>query len=60
MCRLVVGRLMSGNGYALYITSTGNAFVARWVIALTTIPLLDFVMIGNSVKSIEEKLDYFY
>ena len=52
MCRLVVGRLMSGNGYALYITSTGNAFVARWVIALTTIPLLDFVMIGNSVKSI--------
>ena len=46
-------RVVSGNGYlprdsnenALYITSTGNVFVARWVIPLVTIPLLDFVMI---------------
>ena len=41
-------RLVSGNRYlprsnnenALYITSTGNVFVARWVIPLVTIPLL--------------------
>ena len=33
------------NETALYITSTGNVSVARWVIPLVTIPLLDFVMI---------------
>ena len=33
------------NENALYITSTGNLFVARWVIPLVTIPLLDFVII---------------
>ena len=46
-------RMMSGNRYlprgsnenALYITNTGNVFVARWVIPLVNIPLLDFIMI---------------
>ena len=46
-------RLVSGNRYltrssnenTLYITSTGNVSVARWVIPLVTIPLLDFIMI---------------
>ena len=46
-------RVMSGNRYlprdsnenTLCITSTGNVFVASWVIPLVTIPLLDFVMI---------------
>ena len=33
------------NGNAVYITSNGNVFVARWVLPLVTIPLLDFVMI---------------
>ena len=41
-------RVVSGNRYlprssnenALYITSTGNVFVTRWVIPLVTIPLL--------------------
>ena len=45
--------MMSGNRYlprgsnenALYITSTGNVFVARWVIPLVNILLLDFIMI---------------
>ena len=32
------------NEYALYIISTGNVSVARWVIPLVTIPLLDLVM----------------
>ena len=32
------------NEYVLYITSTGNVSVARWVIPLVTIPLLDLVM----------------
>ena len=27
------------------ITSTGNVFVARWVIPLVAIPLLDFVLV---------------
>ena len=48
-----VFRVMSGNRYlprdsngnTLCITSTGNVFVASWVIPLVTIPLLDFVMI---------------
>ena len=33
------------NDSTLYITVTCNVFVARWVIHLATIPLLDFVMI---------------
>ena len=33
------------NENALFITSTGNVSVSRWVITLVTIPLLDFVMI---------------
>ena len=48
-----VFRVMSGNRYlprdsngnTLCITSSGNVFVASWVIPLVTIPLLDFVMI---------------
>ena len=35
----------STNENALYITSTGNVSVNRWVITLVTIPLLDFIMI---------------
>ena len=46
-------RVVSGNRYLprssnkneLFITSTGNVFVARWVIHLVTILLLDLVMI---------------
>ena len=38
-------RAVSVNENALYITGTSNVFVARWVIHLVTIPLLDFVMI---------------
>ena len=46
-------RVVSSNRYlpkvcnenALYITSIGNVFVSRWVIALVAIPLLDSVMI---------------
>ena len=46
-------RVVIGNGYlsrdsnenTLYITSTGNVYVARWVIPLVTILLLDLVMI---------------
>ena len=46
-------RVVSGNRYLPIgsnenthcITSTGNVFVAKWVISLVTIPLLDFVMI---------------
>ena len=46
-------RVVTGNRYlprgsnknALYITSTGNVSVARWVIPLVTISLLDLVMI---------------
>ena len=46
-------RVVSGNRYlpigsnenTCCITSTGNVFVAKWVISLVTIPLLDFVMI---------------
>ena len=34
-----------GNENALFVTSTGNVSVSRWVITLVTIPLLDFVMI---------------
>ena len=45
--------MVSGNRYlprgsdenALYITNNGNVSVARWVIPLVTIPLLDFFMI---------------
>ena len=33
------------NGNTLCITSTGNIFIARWVIPLVTIPFLDYVMI---------------
>ena len=33
------------NGNALGITTTGNVFVARWVLPLVTRPFLDFVMI---------------
>ena len=33
------------NENAFYITSAGDVFVARGVISLVTIPLLDFVMI---------------
>ena len=48
-------RVASGNRYlprgsnenALYITSTSNVSVARWVIPLVTIPLLDLVMIHS-------------
>ena len=46
--RVVAGNrnLLSGsNRNALYITSTGNVSVARWVIPLVTIPLLDLVTI---------------
>ena len=46
-------RVVSGNRYlpqdsnenTLCITSTGNVYVARWVIPLVTILLLDLVMI---------------
>ena len=46
-------RVVSGNRYlprgsnenALYITSTGNVSINRWVIPLVMIPILDFVMI---------------
>ena len=46
-------RVASGNRYlprgsnenTFYITSIGKIFVARWVLPLVTIPLLDFVMI---------------
>ena len=52
-------RVVSGKRYlprgsnedALYITKTGNVFVARWVIPLVAIPLLDLIMILNSVNS---------
>ena len=33
------------NGNALYITTIGNVLVARWVIPLVSIPLLDVVTI---------------
>ena len=33
------------NENALFITSTGNVSVSRWVTTLVTIPLLDLVMI---------------
>ena len=33
------------NENALFITSTGNVSVSRWVVTLVSIPLLDFVMI---------------
>ena len=33
------------NENALFITSTGNVFVASWLIPLVTVPLLDLVMI---------------
>ena len=36
----------SSNENALYITNTGNVSVARWILPLVTIPLLDFVMIN--------------
>ena len=32
------------NENALFITSTGNVFLASWVIPLVTVPLLDLVM----------------
>ena len=35
----------SSNDNALYISSTGNVYVSRWLITLVTIPLLEFVMI---------------
>ena len=46
-------RVVTGNRYlprdsnknVLYITSTSNVSVARWVIPVVTIPLLDLVMI---------------
>ena len=38
-------RAVSVNANALYITGTSNVLVARWVIHLVTIPVLDFVMI---------------
>ena len=46
-------QLVSGNRYlpggsnenTLFITSTGNVSVSRWVITSVTIPLSDFVMI---------------
>ena len=46
-------RVVSGNRYlprannenVLYITSTGNVSVSRWVIPLVIIPLFYFVMI---------------
>ena len=46
-------QVVTGNRYlprdsnenALFIISSGNASVSRWVINLVTIPLLDFVMI---------------
>ena len=53
-------RVVSGNRYlprssnknVLYITSTGNVSVARWVVPLVTIPLLDLVTIPlNSLNS---------
>ena len=36
-------RVSSGN--TLSITTTGNVFVARWVLPLVTRPVLNFVMI---------------
>ena len=46
-------RVVSGNRYlprgsndnALYITTTGNISISRWLIPLVTIPFLNFVMI---------------
>ena len=46
-------RVVSANRYlpqgssenTLCITTTGNVFVARWVVPPVTIPILDFVMI---------------
>ena len=46
-------RVVIGNGYlprgsienTLCITSTGNVYVARWVIPLVTILLLEFFMV---------------
>ena len=32
------------NEYELYITSTSNVSLARWVIPLVTIPFLDLIM----------------
>ena len=46
--RVVTGNrylLRGSNKNALFIISTGNVSVGRWVITLVTIPLLDFVMI---------------
>ena len=46
--RVVAGNrnlLRGSNGNTLCITKTGNVFVARWVIPLVTIPLLDSAMI---------------
>ena len=48
-----LSQVMTGNRYlpkgsnenALFITSTGNVSVNKWVITLVTIQLLDFVMI---------------
>ena len=36
---------IGSNENILFITSTGNVSVSRWVISLVTIPLLDFLMI---------------
>ena len=46
--RVVTGKRYlprGSNENALFITSTGNVSVSRWVITLVTIPLLDFAMI---------------
>ena len=46
--RVVTGNrylLRGSNKNALFIISTGNVSVGRWVITLVTIRLLDFVMI---------------
>ena len=46
--RSATGYLPRGsNDNTLCITKTGNAFVARWVVSLVTIPLLDYVMIHS-------------
>ena len=72
---LYLSRVVTGNRYlprvsnenALFITSTSNVSVSRWVITLVTIPLLDFVMIHricwiqrNSFRNNSTELEIVY
>ena len=48
LVRVVIGNRYlprGSNENAIFITSTDNVSVSRWVITLVTIPLSDFVMI---------------